>query len=645
MKTENKQYRYPGTRPFTENESSLFFGRDTDIEKLSQKIILEQLLVLFGKSGLGKSSLLNAGVLPKLKKEKNYLSVPIRFGYADKDKNPVSVFINSISNASKSNNVLDKIVGNEKEQYFNESFWIACKKLQLQNKNKTILLILDQFEELFLFPEKQIKQFSELLSVLLFGEIPQKIQNKIYEKLDEDEEVFTQNELESLFEKINIKFVCSIRSDKLSLLNRLRQDIPQILQKNYELQALNINQAEEAMLKPANAEGDFLSNKFNYETTAKDKIINYLSENKEKQIETFQLQLICQYCENIIIKEGGKTDNIVSNSELGELNTIFSRHYDNLISEIPEKQRGTTRKLIEENMIIDGNRVPLPDKVIISKHKMSKELLQKLVNSRLLRSEPNTTGGYSYEISHDTLIEPISSAYKIRFKKENEEKELRIRNEELRIANQKAEKERIEREKERKRQRNIITIVGVAAVVSILFGIFGFWQMQKANANFIDALNLQVKGLHKDATANMKDEEYKTAIGKYEQLLELYKKYPNFNFEDNTAEKQIVKCNKLDDKKKIFYKNINIIDTLLEYGNEIDLIKADSLIISSEKLKYEPGLQKIEDRKNTLEIKINKKIGEYLKLAEKLRNMNYNDNAKIYIEKAKKLDPDNEQLN
>ena len=347
----------------------------------------------------------------------------------------------------------------------------------MQNKNKTILLVLDQFEELFLFKETQIKQFSELLSVLLFGEIPQKLQNKIYEKLDEDENYFSQTELETIFEKINIKLIFSIRSDKLSLLNRLRQDIPQILQKNYELQALNIQQAENAMVKPAETDGDFLSNKFSFEKFAKDKIINYLSENKEKQIETFQLQLICQYCENITIKESKSK---ITVSELGELSTVFSRHYDNLINEIPENQRNETRKLIEENMIIDGNRVPLPDKVIISKHKISKELLQKLVNSRLLRSEPNTTGGYSYEISHDTLIEPISSAYKIRKEKEEEQKAILEQQEKLRIAQEKAEKERIEREKERKRQRKIIAIVTLAAVVSILFGIFGFWQMNIA---------------------------------------------------------------------------------------------------------------------------------------------------------------------
>jgi len=60
------KYRYPGSKPFEASEKNLFFGREDDIERLSESIQVEQLLVLYGKSGLGKSSLLNAGVLPKL---------------------------------------------------------------------------------------------------------------------------------------------------------------------------------------------------------------------------------------------------------------------------------------------------------------------------------------------------------------------------------------------------------------------------------------------------------------------------------------------------------------------------------------------------------------------------------------------------
>ena len=63
-----KNYRYPGTCPFQEKDSHLFFGRTSDKVKLTELIELEKLVVLFGKSGYGKSSLLNAAVIPRLRR-------------------------------------------------------------------------------------------------------------------------------------------------------------------------------------------------------------------------------------------------------------------------------------------------------------------------------------------------------------------------------------------------------------------------------------------------------------------------------------------------------------------------------------------------------------------------------------------------
>jgi flagellar basal body-associated protein FliL len=478
MKNTEKQYRYPGTRPFIEDERYLFFGRNEDIERLHRQIMVEKLIVLFGKSGLGKSSLLNAGVVPLLKEENNFLTISMILGFARAENiSPAEFFINKLSKLIDYNNLLwQKIAFEFKETWLNasidECFWFACKSLQLQNPEQPIIFILDQFEEVFTENTDEINRFAFLLATILHGQTPQNIKNQVIEKLKTDKTAFTKQEINILFEPIDIKFVITTRSDKLSLLNRLKNHIPQILQKTYELQPLNINQAKDALLNPANAEGNFISPIFIYENEVENKIINYLSSNQTKQIETFQLQLICQFCENIVIKNFDKNQNFgkVTINELGELSTIFTRHYDTLINEFTDKnQQLTVRRLIEENMIIDNNRVPLPDKVIISKHNISAELLQKLVNNRLLRSEPNTVGGYSYEISHDTLVEPITTSFKIRFEKEEKERKAK---EDQEWINKLLE--------ERKRQRKIIIIVSIAAVVSISLAIFGIVMWQKA---------------------------------------------------------------------------------------------------------------------------------------------------------------------
>jgi len=519
--SNEKQYRYPGTRPFTENERNLFFGRNEDIERLHKQIRLEQLLVLIGKSGLGKSSLLNAGVLPLLKESSKFVPIPVRIGLADKEVSPAQVFLNKMAPLLDFDNLLwTKALPDYKNTWQNpqtdESFWLACKSLQLQYSGQTILLVFDQFEELFLHSENNVARFAQLLAALLFGEMPQTLQNRIYEMLEKDENAFTPAEIDALFEKVNVKVVISIRSDKMSLLNRLKTYIPQILQKTYELQPLSIAQAQEAMLNPASAEGDFISPAFAYEPQAEEKIINYLSSDKEKPIETFQLQLICQFCENTVIRTlsgadrlenltlsgASHTDRLRNKIELrvedlGDLSTIFTRHYDTLINEIADPtERLAAQCLIEENLIIEGNRVPLPDKVITSKHQISAGLLQRLVNSRLLRSEPNNVGGFSYEISHDTLVVPIMASYKIRF--EREEKE--------RIARE--EKEKLQKLlAERKRQRKIIAMVGSVAVVAVVAFIF-------AVVLYFDAQKARSKAEAQEKIATQKEQEAKEALDK-----------------------------------------------------------------------------------------------------------------------------------
>src|SRR5688572_5201164 len=65
----SQRHRYPGVRPFEGADADLFFGRDRDKADLLGLIAIEKLIVLFGKSGYGKSSLLNAAIIPALKQK------------------------------------------------------------------------------------------------------------------------------------------------------------------------------------------------------------------------------------------------------------------------------------------------------------------------------------------------------------------------------------------------------------------------------------------------------------------------------------------------------------------------------------------------------------------------------------------------
>ncbi len=56
---------YPGLASFTEADTDLFFGRDAEVASLWRKITSRRLLAVIGPSGIGKSSLLRAGVAPR----------------------------------------------------------------------------------------------------------------------------------------------------------------------------------------------------------------------------------------------------------------------------------------------------------------------------------------------------------------------------------------------------------------------------------------------------------------------------------------------------------------------------------------------------------------------------------------------------
>src|SRR5215475_1510509 len=57
---------FPGLRPFRENEEYLFFGRESQVDTMVDKLSKTRFLAVVGTSGSGKSSLVNCGLRPAL---------------------------------------------------------------------------------------------------------------------------------------------------------------------------------------------------------------------------------------------------------------------------------------------------------------------------------------------------------------------------------------------------------------------------------------------------------------------------------------------------------------------------------------------------------------------------------------------------
>ena len=167
-------HRYPGVQPFQKEQAHLFFGREEDTERLFDLLLLEKLVVLFGKSGYGKSSLLNAGILPKLEAEtakgrRRYVPVQVRFNTWNGQDSLLQKFIFHSSHTLeplRSEPVFTQVI-----RGVPDTLWSQLKFARL-GSTTTFVLFFDQFEEFFTYPEAQQQDFKRQLAELLYADVP-----------------------------------------------------------------------------------------------------------------------------------------------------------------------------------------------------------------------------------------------------------------------------------------------------------------------------------------------------------------------------------------------------------------------------------------------------------------------------------------
>ena len=77
---------YVGPRPFEKRDHHLFFGRDREAHEISSLVLANKFFVLYAASGAGKTSLVNAGVLPLVENKLEVLPTA-RFQARDPEQN------------------------------------------------------------------------------------------------------------------------------------------------------------------------------------------------------------------------------------------------------------------------------------------------------------------------------------------------------------------------------------------------------------------------------------------------------------------------------------------------------------------------------------------------------------------------------
>ena len=389
--------RYKGTKPFEDNKFDhlIFFGRDQEKNTLINYILTENLVVLYAASGIGKTSLLNAGLMPLLR-TKGFYPIVIRFKkitskeYSPETQNenntetPIDVVHSTIEKLPRING---DILEGTKEQglwnYFESSkFWIG-------DRSATPVIIFDQFEEFFQrsFSKEDKKQFIKEVADIVQGRYP--------------------SEINSL---PKVKFLISLREEYLFHLEDLAYQIPSIFHNRYRLTHLNQKQAYQAIVNPAKLINDsFTTPTFTYEDKQVKQILRLRSEENTKieeiltddpaDIDAFQLQIICQSIEKTV-KESNKVRLPIA-LDKNTIDNILQHHLETTLSSLGFSDRREVREFFKADLISGSQRLKQP-----TKRNISESAFKTLEREGLLALDKDKSVVY-FELTHDNWIDQI----------------------------------------------------------------------------------------------------------------------------------------------------------------------------------------------------------------------------------------------
>ncbi len=316
------EYRFKFLDSYTKEDKDIYFGRNKDIEVLFEKIFQTNLLIVYGATGVGKSSLIQCGLVNKLEPT----------GWK-------SVFVRK--NEDINNSILDVL---EKEIKSVDETLDATKD-PIEDLNtlylcyfKTIYLVFDQFEEIFVFGKEDERiQFFEFLKKLSRS-------------------------------KLNVKVVLVLREDYLAYLSNYERIIPALFDFRIRVEKLNRKELVEVLLGTTAKADILLENE-----SIVDAIIENLRDKKEG-VELTYLQVYLEKLYEQSVKDAnGK---VVFDRKLvdtvGKIEDVLGEFIDDETFKIDKQlgREGVSMKVLFE-MITDDNTKRRVDLVAI-KTKLSK---------------------------------------------------------------------------------------------------------------------------------------------------------------------------------------------------------------------------------------------------------------------------------
>ena len=375
---------FVGPRPIQPGEA--LYGRAAEIRELYNRLQARRIVVLHSPSGAGKSSLVQAGLIPKLQANKFDVWKPIRVNFDPAGLEGVPEHCNRYS-LSAMLSLEEELPADHRRspaQLAGLSFadYLASRPRRKGRVANSVVLIFDQFEEVLTLAPQAIEQKREFFTAI--------------------GEALGAEQYWALF---------VIREDFLAAFAPYRDKIPTQLSNTFRLDLLGLEGAREAAKELALVGGRSFP--------GVDQLIRDLSAIQVQRpdgsfvaeqghyVEPVQLQVVCRRLWTAMPAEDLSIDaeDIV---RYADVSTALGGYYAESVAAIAKGQVTVERKLrdwVANTLIVAGIRSQVRQEAGQSAG-LDNQLIDQLMNCYLVRNEQRG-GANWFELSHDRLVQPI----------------------------------------------------------------------------------------------------------------------------------------------------------------------------------------------------------------------------------------------
>ena len=455
-----------GLNSFSESTRAFFYGREDEIAELARRVQRKLLTVLFGQSGLGKTSILRAGLVPKLRPA-GYCPVYVRLDYGRDSPPPAAQIKQAVFRETLASGTWTQTGAAVDDESLWEFLHHRDDVLKdADGRTLTPLLIFDQFEEIFTlaqgndFGRARAAEFAQELADLAENRPPRALE----ERLERDDGVVERFD----FARSDYRILIALREDYLAHLESLKGAMPSITQNRMRLARMTGEQALDAVVKPG---GALVSQE------VAESIVRFVAggaELRNAEVEPSLLSLICRELNAARIAQ--RKPEISADLLAGSHATILAEFYARALADQPPG----VHRFIEDQLLTDsGFRENIAQERVVKAFAdagAAPDALATLVDRRLLRVEERLDVR-RVELTHDVLCGVVAAARQARHEREGREAA------EAALAAQREREAATRRALVRARQiAGACILLAIGAAAAAAFGIYGMHEAQKTRA-------------------------------------------------------------------------------------------------------------------------------------------------------------------